>query len=429
MIYNRIIRGYQHTLMNRSSYFRFRFSSLLCCAILVAACSSAPYRHDPSVHDAVIQRAETQKLGAITISASVPGIDEARELFGIPLHKHGIQAVWLEIRNDSPKRARFAPYSVDRDYFPPHEVAYMFRKKFSKQGWADLERSLYERSVPRSIGGGETVSGYVFTHSTVGTKAFNVDVFYTAQRGKNEHFSFFIDVPGFTPDHAEVDFEALYPAEKFRDLSTEEFRNLLAEWPCCTVNRDKDAQGRPAKLILVASGQDLLQSLLRAGWEETSYERNDNYLNLSEYYFNRPPDALFQKSRSRTTTERNELSVWLAPVQVEGVPVWVAQIKHTVGRLFELGEYLLGVRLDPDTDNGRNYALQNFWYSRSLEAFAWSRTGTFVEHSKPAVDFNNNAWFSDGYRMVLWLSDEPVSLLDARDLKWDDILVNRRDGS
>ena len=395
-------------------------------AVLIAyaltACSVSPHKYDVAPQVAIEQRAIARELGTIEVRTSVPSDEEARELFGIPLHKRGIQAVWLEITNNSEKRSRFAPYSVDPDYYPPHEVAYMFRKQFSKEGWIALESYLDDLSMPRDIGPGQTETGYVFTNTTVGTKAFNVDVFYTADRGKNEHFTFFVDVPGFTPDHANVDFENLYD-DGLQDMSPEAFRELLNDWPCCTTDYTDSRTGRPVKVMVVARGRDLLQALLRAEWSETSYERDDNYLKYSNYYFERPPDAVFRKGREGKKQESIELSLWLSPVAVDGVPVWAVNVRHAIGRLFELGENFFGIRFDPDTDNGRNYVLQDFWYGRSLESYAWSGSGKKVPESDPVSDFNGNVWFSDGFRVVLWLSGEPVSLKDATGRNWDNVLA------
>ena len=390
--------------------------------LLFTACSLSPHKPDPSPQTAIEQRAKFKERGTIQVRASVASNEEANDLFGIALHRRGIQAVWLEISNNSPKRARFAPYSLDPDYFPPHEVAYMFRKKFSKDGWKALESYLNSLSMPRDIGPGETKSGYVFTNSTIGTKAFNLDVFYTAERGKNEHFTFFINVPGFTPDHAEVDFQAIYP-DGLQDMNLEEFRSYLPIWTCCTRNLDDTKTGRPVTVFIVAQGRDLLQALLRAEWTETSYDKDGNYLLLSEYYFERPPDSLFRKARENVKKESIELAVWLTPISVDGVPVWAIGVRHAIGRLFEIGEHFFGIRFDPDTDTGREFLLQNFWYSRSLEFFAWSNSGRSVDDKEPVSDFNGNVWFSDGFRIVMWLSGEPVSLKKARSRDWDDILA------
>ena len=115
--------------------------------------------------------------------------------------------------------------------------------------------------------------------------------------------------------------------------------------------------------------------------------------------------------------------VWLSPVSVDGVPVWVVGIRHAIGRLFEIGENFFGIRFDPDSNNSRNFLLQDLWYGRSLESYAWSKTGRKVSENDPVNTFDGNVWFSDGFRIVLWLSGEPVSLLDAYSRNWDDILA------
>jgi hypothetical protein len=397
-----------------------RFLLAILIAVSLAACSSAPYRHEPFENFNIEQRAVTQESGAFKIRASVPGDEEAERLFGIPLTKRDIQAVWLEVTNTGDTRGRFAPYSIDDQYFPPHEVAYMYRKQFSKQGWLDMEKRFHELSMPRYLGAGDTASGFVFTNAHLGTKSFNVDIFYTDGRSDYEQFTFFIDVPGFTPDHAEVDFQGLYAPEEIRDIDVDTFRSEVAEMPCCTTNSDGSGKGQPIVMLLVAEGRDLLQALLRSGWGETSYERNDSYLNATDYYVGRPPDAIFRKGRDKST-ERNEMGIWLSPIRVDGVPVWVAQIKHAIGRRYEIGEQFLGVRLDPDINDGRNYLLQDLWYSQALKHYAWSDSGERIPMDSPKLDFNDNAWFSDGYRVVVWLSGDPVSLDEVSEIKWDTV--------
>lgn len=402
-----------------------RTVTVLCVIAVLTACASQPYRFESSGQPVIEQRAKQQELGAFRVRASVPGDDEAKALFGIPLHKNGIQAVWLEIENLGDKRARFAPYSLDKTYFPPHEVAYINKKRVSKQGLAELESRLLSVSIPRTIPPGQTVSGYVFTHASKGTKAFNVDIHYADGEGENEHFTFFITVPGFTPDHAEVDFQGLYTADQVQDLGPDDFRALLGDWVCCTTNSTGDAQGRPVNVVLIAEGLDVLQALLRAGWSETSYERSDIYLNNSDYYFDRVPDAVFRKGRQKGK-EQLEIALWIAPARLEGKTVWMLQFRHAIGRFFDIGDYFFGKRLDPDVNQGRNYFMQDMWYSQSLLALAWSQSTKYVPEESPQIDFNNNAWFSDGYRLVLWLSGEPVALTVAKSRHWDKIDPHRK---
>ena len=404
--------------------YRPIFAILL--VFVLAACSTTSYKHESFDSFQVERRAIVQQQGAIKVRASVPSRDEAEKIFGVPIYKRGIQPVWLEITNSSADRARFVLISVDQEYFSPLEVAYMHKKYFSKQGWLDMEEYLYETAMPRQIAAGETVSGFVYTNASAGTKSFNVDVFYTGEKkARFEEFTFFIEVPGFVPDHAQVDFEGLYEASAIQDLDSDGLRSALLETPCCTTNRDGSGQGQPLNIVLIANGTELLQSLLRAGWSETSYEKDDNYLNNANYLFERPPDAVFRKSRGKSkTSERNELSLWMAPVRTDGKAVWIAQIKHAIGRLYQINEIFFGSAQDPDVDDGRNFLLQNLWYSQTLEAVAYSKTGKVVPMGNPATDFNDNPFFTDGIRIVMWLSGNPVALQDTRIMQWDVVLEN-----
>ena len=400
-----------------------RLNRLFTACFVVLACSAAPYRYEPLQNYGVVARAVSQEQGAIRVRASVPSREEAEAILGFPIYKRSIQPIWLEISNNGPNRARFVHVSVDREYFSPLEVAYMHKKYFSKQGWMDMERHLMATAIPRVIPGGETVSGFIYTHASDGTKSFNVDVFYTGSGNPEyEEFTFFIDVPGFVADHATVDFDALYAAEDIRDLDNDQLREELLQFPCCSSNRDGSGMGQPINIVLVAGGLEVLQSLLRAGWSETSYEKDDNYLNNINYLFGRPPDAVFRKNRGKTiyTTERNELSLWLAPFTNRGTGVWMGQIKHAIGQRYKINEIFFGAAQDPDVDDGRNFLLQNLWYSQSIAAVAYSNTGKPVPIEEPVVDFNNNAWFTDGGRIVMWLSGDPVALQEARNLQWDD---------
>lgn len=404
--------------MKQSGINACRTAVAILLLLALAACSTAAYRYESAGQSTIEKRSLVQSQGEFTVRASVPNDEEAERLFGIELSKRNIQAVWLEIHNASDRRARFAPYSVDSDYFPAHEVAYMFRKQFSKQGWRDLESRLFANAMPRYLGPGETASGYVFTNNESGTKAFNVDIFYTGGKRPFEQFTFFVDVPGFTPDHAKVDFRSLYAPDEVVDVDVDGLRELLADMPCCTSNQNESAQGQPIEILIVAHGRELLQALLRADWSETSYQRDSDYLSVADHYLGRPPDAIFRKGRDNWF-ERNELGIWLAPVRVDGKPLWLAQIKHAIGRRYEIGENFLGVRLDPNINDGRNFLLQNLWYAESLQAYAWSNTGKRVLPAKPELDFKDNPWFSDGYRIVLWLSDKPLSLVEVDQIYWD----------
>jgi hypothetical protein len=383
--------------------------------LLVSACGTQSYRYERTQSFPVRERAKTEVQGDFRVSASVPSQEEARAIFGISLYKRGIQPVWIEIVNDSPHRVRFAPTGVDRNYFSPMEVAYMHRSGFTREARAQMEKRLHGAALPRQIPAGETRAGYVFTHASPGTKSFTVDLF---SANADHHFAFFLDVPGFVPDHAEVDFKSLYAQSELIEYDLAGFREALTSkyW----VTRDKSGQkpGLPASIVLVGHGSDLLKALLRAGWYETPRNQSEEQLAKAHYLFGRAPDAVFRIQLS-SKRERNELYLWLSPMRVEGKPVWMAQITHFIGQNTQLEQAIFGARIDPDIDDGRDYLIQNLWYGQSLEQVAWLASGRPVSIEQTRLDFNGSEYFTDGYMIAIWLSGIPVSLLESTNLNWD----------
>ncbi len=385
----------------------------------LAGCSTTPYRYEVFEAAVLSSQAKTQSEGKVSVTAAVPGRDQAEAIFGFPIYDRGIQPVWLSIENESPHRIRYAPTGTDREYFSPLEVAYIHRKGYTKEARAEIERRLYEMGMPRRIEPGETASGFVFTNAASGTKGLLVDIFSNA--GEGHSFAFFLDVPGFVPDHAEVDFHALYELSEVRDFDVSGFREMLASLPCCTSNHEGKLNGLPVAVVLVGQGKDILRALLRAGWYETQWTRDRAELDpaQAQYLFGRVPDAVFRLQR-RGSVDRNELHVWLAPWLLDGDQIWMAQITHFIGRRNPLPQVLFGARFDPDMDDGRNYVLQNFWYSQGLKQFAWVDYGDAVPIEQVRENFFGAQYFSDGHRIVLWLSGVPVSLIETLSLEWDE---------
>lgn len=396
----------------------WRFFGLGAALLLLAACATSPYRYD-SFHAAdLVPQAKTRTEGDISVTAAVPGPEQAHAILGLPVYDRGIQPVWLSIENRGSGWIRFAPTGMDREYFSPLEVAYMHRKGYSKQARAEIERRFDRLGMARFIAPGTTESGFVFTHADTGTKSILVDVY--DPDGDDHSFAFFLDVPGFVPDHAQIDFLSLYPEDMIQRVDLTGFRQLLADLPCCSANHEGQFNGVPVAVAMVGNGRDVLRALLRAGWYETAWTREREAVDPAQghYLFERLPDAVFRIQR-RGGTDRNELHVWLAPWVVDGEPVWLAQITHFIGRQYELKNLLFGALFDPDMDDGRNYLLQNFWYTQGLRQYAWLDSGEAVSFEAPRQDFSGATYFTDGYRMVIWLSGKPVSLLESRHLQWD----------
>jgi hypothetical protein len=295
--------------------------------------------------------------------------------------------------------------STDRDYFSPLEVAYKIRAGYSKEARIEMERYFNGLAMPRYIDPGETRSGFVFTHADNGAKGFNVDVF---SAGDSFHFTFLLRVPGFVPDYANIDFESIYSSDQITAVDEDDLRTAIENLPCC----NDDGAAGVMNIILVGAGEDLLRALLRSRWIETSAaEAADKE---SGTLFGRQQDAIFRHN-SGVDDSSYEIRLWLAPAVSGDDRVWVGQVRH----FFAFGASIS--RIDPDVDYARNFALQSFLYGQSVEKLGWV-AGTEIV---PAASFWDNllqpAFFTDGYRAVLWLSGEPFSLADVTALDWDNL--------
>lgn len=350
-------------------------------------------------------RAETQSEQQITVTASVPGPEETETIFNLPLYDRGIQPIWLEVKNETASMIRYAPVGTDPQYFSGQEVAYVHRSGISKEGMETLNQYFYDQTMPRRIPSGETRSGFVFTHAHPGTKGFNVDLF-SSTRDADVSFTFFLDVPGFEPDHSDAFFDALYAADEIQDLQREELRVALVN----KLNAESSLnEGVPVNGIVIGEGQDVLQALIRAGWHEDRRTEAEFQADISTFD-GRIADVIFVKNE-RKGGERNELRFWKSPFLDSGVPVWMLLAVHNIG--------VSGGVLDPDLDNANFYFLQDIWYGQGLARYAWLKTHASSSLDVPARTANDTEYFTSGSVLVSWLSADLVSMLEVDLLVWD----------
>jgi hypothetical protein len=296
---------------------------------------------------------------------------------------------------------------TDRFYFSPLEVAYKNRGGFSDEARAEMERRFDRLSMPRYIDEGETRSGFVLTHADFGAKGFNIDLFSSED---SLHFTFLMRVPGFVPDYADVDFDTIYTSEEISEVAGDGLYAALKGLACCSADEDGVEVGDPINIVFIGEGKELLRAFLRSGWVETSIQEATDQ--ASHYLYGRTQDAIF-RYHSLFGDSFYELRLWLAPLRSGNERVWVGQVRH----FFNSG---LGiVRFDPDVDNARNFALQNFMYGQSLASVAWIAGTEVAPVESFWTSLIKSPFFSDGYRVVIWLSGEPVSLLDITTVEWD----------
>lgn len=382
----------------------------------VSACGGRAYvyERDPMVE--IRSRAETQSEGTVRVSASVPGEAETERLFGVPLYDQGIQPVWIEIENSGPEMVRYALVGTDRFYFSPLEVAYKNRGPFSEEGRDEMQRNFYSHSMPRYVDPGETRSGFVFTHASLGAKGFNVDVFGDED---TYHFSFLMRVPGFVPDYANVDFESIYDSDEIAMYDEQGIYAALQTLGCCSTDEDDESTRNPINLVLVGEGAELLIALLRSGWTEMSAEGSADA--DPHFFFGRKQDAIFRYQRKQLNGYY-EMRLWLAPMLLDEERVWIGEIKHVLTHRW------IVPRDDPDVDEAREFFTQNLWYSQTLLKLGRVSGQEIVPIESIWADLNllEADYFTDGYRNVYWLSSEPVSLHELKTADWQHSGLRRK---
>jgi hypothetical protein len=408
---------------------------LLGALLFLVACASSQTAHSPIPEGDWQARIHSQEKQGIKVSAAVPSAKESKELFGKPLYKQGIQPVWLEITNNRKSYINFLPVGLDPQYFTPLEVAHTdLKSKDSSKSLIDeffLSQGMGALQVPA----GETRSGFIFSKLDEGTKAFNVDIIGVADETgitEFETFTFFVPVPGLNIDHYSVDWQNLYSEDEWVDLEKDDLIQILEQATCCVTDNKGTGSGDPVNLVVIGYPMDIYTAFIRAGWDETetvtrtsSLKTIGSFLTGGEYryspvsglyVFDRPQDIAFQKARE-TIHERNHLRLWMSRARFQGVPVFLGQISRDIGVRFT-AKTITTHKIDPDVDETREYLLENLVYSQSLEKFAYVAGVGEVSIDQPKGNLTGDPWFSDGYRIVLWVSSEPIPLDELEFLEW-----------
>ena len=405
-----------------------RLAILVCFISLLAACASAP--QTAKMEGTYLDRAQTQEKDGIRVTAAVPSAAESQALFGKPLYRRGVQPVWLKIENTLDEFVSFLPVGLDPAYFTPIEAANLdVKEKKAEDGNTLINKQFFNSGMGNNVPPGEQSSGFIFSVLDEGTKSFNVDVL-----GKSTlvTFTFFIPVPGLRTDHATVDWPNLYPADGFVDLSRDELIERLESAICCVRDKKNEAMGDPLNLVFVGHPEAIYYALIRAGWDETetihkgsAWKTMKSFIGGGEYryspvsalyVFNRPQDVAFQRARSNIH-ERNHLRLWMSNARYEGKPVWVGQISRDIGVRFTK-KTITTHKIDPDVDETREFLLENLAYSQALQKFAYVEGVEAAPMDQPRGNLTGDPYFTDGYRLVLWVTSQPVDISDVEVEYW-----------
>ena len=411
--------------------------------VFVSWSGCVSYRPKPAAEVPFMERAQTQEDGDVKVTAAVLSDKEGREVFGVPLAKKGVQALWLKIENRSGDPYVFLLGSVDPNYYSSDEVAFLshfsVKKKILEMGLFSvllfpailgipfeyagakianrkMDQIFSQHALPNDlIGPGETVSGFMFTPLDEGSKEITFSLHGSAAEKK---FSFFIKIPGIKADYTHRDFFELYADKDFVTFENEkDLAEALRKLPCCTTDERGRGEGDPLNLVMIGDPEDVWIAFTASRWDETellnfksAFKMFKSVL-LGHHYRYSPMSALYYEGRSQdvslqkareTVKSRLHLRLWYTPMKFQGKPVWVGTVSRDIGiRMSFKHWYLTDHVIDPNIDDARESILADLINDRRVSHYGFVSGTEKSTKDKPKKNLSGNQYYTDGYRMVL----------------------------
>lgn len=365
-------------------------------------------------------RIHVNTMNDVRVTTAVPSAEETDEIFGVPLYRQNIQPVWIQIENLSDETLYFLPVGLDEAYFTPIETSYRRQGRIQILNRA-VNVDFYSKSMRLRIAGGGVRSGYIYSRVDEGTKSFNVDVM-----SATDHFlmTFFVPVPGLRLDHYDIDFENMHGEDEIEPVGLQGLIDGLEALPCCVMDKKGKEYGDPLNIAVVGNIRDIYYAFMRAGWDETEtvygastwrfiqsslFGSENRYSPVSALYvFGRAQDAALQKARE-TLVLRNHLRLWLTPMRYEGKLVFIGQISRDIGFRWTR-KTIMTHKIDGNVDETREFLTEDLAYAQSLAKFGYVHGVGAASYDEPRFNLTGDPYFTDGLRIVLFVSSEPVDI-------------------
>jgi hypothetical protein len=371
------------------------------------------------------ERVQETLIRDVRVTTAVPSAAETQAIFGANLYASNIQPVWIQVENLSEENLFFLPVGLDPAYFTPIETGYRRENRILNLN-SSANRNIYDSSMRLRVEAGDIRSGYVFSRVDEGTKSFNVDVF--GDDGRHYLMTFFVPVPGLRIDHYNVDWANLYSEDEIREVDRDGLVDALQSLACCTTDKSGEDHGDPLNIAVVGDLKDVYYAFMRAGWDETETIYRTSLLKTlgsaltgneyryspvsALYVFGRAQDVALQKARA-DIHQRNHLRLWMAPIRYQGLPVWIGQISRDIGVRFTW-RTITTHKIDPDVDETREYLVEDLAYAQSLAGLGYVTGVGAAPYDQPRGNLTGDPYFTDGLRVVLFLSDEPVNISEIQ---------------
>ena len=361
-------------------------------------------------------------VGNVRVTTAVPSAEETESIFGVKLYSRNIQPVWVKVENLGDETLWFLPVGLDESYFTPIETSYRQQGQLPVLNLnRAMNQNFYDKGMGLPIEAGSERAGYIFSRVDEGTKSFNIDVLGA---NSQHRMTFFVPVPGLRLDHYDVDLKNLYSEDEIVDVDLAGLIAGLEALPCCVTDKKGKNTGDPLNIAIVGDIKDAYYGFMRAGWDETETIYGSSLWNTLKstvsgseyryspvsalYVFGRPQDAALQKARA-SIIERNHLRLWKTPMRYEGKPVWIGQISRDIGVRFTW-KTITTHKIDANVDETREYLVEDLAYAQSLAKFGFVQGVGAYTFDSPRGNLTGDPWFTDGLRVVLFVSAQPVSI-------------------
>jgi hypothetical protein len=236
--------------------------------------------------------------------------------------------------------------------------------------------------------------------------------------------TFFVPVPGLRLDHYDVDLKHIYSEDEIIDVDLTGLISGLETLPCCVTDKGGNNTGDPLNIAIVGDIKDVYYAFMRAGWDETETIYGSSLWNTLKstisgseyryspvsalYVFGRAQDAALQKARGNID-QRNHLRVWITSMRYNGKPVWIGQISRDIGIRFTW-KTITTHKIDANVDDTREYLIEHLAYAQSLAKFGYVGGVGAYTFDSPRGNLTGDPWFTDGLRVVLFVSEGSLSI-------------------
>ncbi len=442
-----------NTVKPMTTLAAFRFGQAALLALVLAGCATSFAPRRLAIPEQ-LRSAQSKTLGDVTVSAAVLTDEQAKQHFGVDFAKRELQALWIAVRNGSDRRRWLIRNVLDPDFYSAEEAALLVEADVPRNARDQLHQYFRDESIRVQLAPMTVTEGFVYLPRVEGGRYVDIrllaDVYLedaakrSAVAGVNTEpssaprelrFGFALPLPDGDFDYERLDPAHAYAGKVLPNLTVDELRATLEQLPCCATDADGQGEGDPLNIVILGEATDVLNSLSRSGW---SFTHRITFRSVrreveaaisgipypvapvsSLYLFDRAQDVALQRAR-RSIAQRNHMRLWLAPFRFENRPVWVGQVSRDIGiKVTSKSPTLTTHVIDPQVDATREYLLHSLGAGGFVDRFGFVKGSAFATPAQPRFNLTDDPYHSDGMRLVIILSPEPIPPDRIRSLSWE----------